>query len=72
MTLAEQYRQVFHAPGAEEVLGDLSRYIQRLPEAQRGPASLVMLRIMQMLHLTEAPPKIRALRAAGGRIPHGS
>jgi hypothetical protein len=70
MTLPEQYRTVFRSPGGEDVLADLSRYIQRLPEGQRGPASLVMLRIMHMLHLPDAPARVRGVPASGGRIQH--
>ena len=72
MTIMEQYRSVFRAPGGEEVLADLTRYIQRLPESHRGPAALVVMRITQMLMTKDGPQpvQLRGLAAGGGRIPH--
>lgn len=72
MTIMEQYRSVFRSPGGDEVLADLTRYVQRLPESQRGPAALVVMRITQMLMTKEGPQpaRLRGITASGGRIPH--
>lgn len=72
--ITEKYQRIFNAPGGKDVLADLSRFVQRLPPAERGAASLVMLRIQQMM-VTEAGPQglhLRGPQLAGGRIAHGS
>jgi len=74
MTIMEQYRSVFRAPGGEEVLADLARYVQRLTPPERGAAALVLMRITQMLMTKDGPQPahLRGVTAAVGRIPHGS
>jgi hypothetical protein len=72
MTLPEQYRLIFRAPGGDEVLADLVRFIERLPSPEeRGGARAVLSRITHMLHVTDPKPKVRAVPASGGRIAHG-
>jgi hypothetical protein len=73
-TMAEHYRNVFRGPGGTEVLGDLTRYVQRLPAEHRGAAALVVVRITQMLMTEDGPQRlhVRGLPASGGRIAHGS
>jgi hypothetical protein len=72
-TTAEHYRNVFRGPGGSDVLGDLTRYVQRLPVEHRGAAALVVMRITQML-MTPDGPQPAQLRGVArvGRIPHGS
>ena len=75
MSLLEQYRHIFKAPGADEVLADLAAFIERLPTAEeRGGGRAVLSRVLRMLHATEpravAPARRRPV-ANGGPIPQG-
>ena len=75
MSLLEQYRQVFKAAGADEVLADLAAFIERLPTAEeRGGGRAVLSRVLRMLHATEPRAGATARRRPvvnGGRIQHG-
>lgn len=70
MTLREVYRQVFNAPGGNEVLADISRHVETLG----GTAGQLLGHIVRQLHENDpAPrePRPDPTKMIGGRLPHG-